>query len=189
MKHPSPSDTTSHPSISLNKFTHNHSFQSLLSISTSLMKHYGDCDPVDNLNQDKNNYYVSPKIPSLEKLGNHSLSMVLRSNLVFEQEPLLTSSILISDVIDTQLLGVHHQKNQVHLKSMALNVTTPTSESVNTGPSPWSPYTFLTSLPTHQVILTNYYILYPIVHISTIYFIWHVPNHTTTRLCTDTPLF
>ena len=30
------------------------------------MKQYGDCDPVDNKNQDPNNYYVSPKIQWLE---------------------------------------------------------------------------------------------------------------------------
>ena len=62
---PPPSDTNRQKSVSLNRFTHNPSFQSLVSISTSLMKHCGDCDSVDNLNQDPNNYYVSPKIPSL----------------------------------------------------------------------------------------------------------------------------
>ena len=108
---------------------------------------------------------------------------------LFEQEPLLTSSLLIYNDIDTQLLGINCQKTQVYLKSMAINFTTPTSESVNTGPSSWPPYSCLTSLQIHQVILTNYYILYPIVHTSTIYFILHITCHTNTRLCADISLF
>ena len=104
----------------------------------------------------------------------------------FEQEQLLTSSILIYNAIDKQLSGVHRQKTQVYLKSMAIKFTTPTSQSVNTGPSPWSPSTCPFSLQIHQVILIKYYILYPVVQTSTIYFLLTV---LTTRLCTYTSLF
>ena len=81
---------------------------------------------------------------------------------LFEQEPLLKSSALISNAIDTQLCGVHYQKTQVYLKPMAINVTTPTYESVNTGHYPCSTSTCFTSLQINQVILTK--LLYPISH-------------------------
>ena len=78
-----PSDTTSHPSVSLNKITRHPSFQSLFSISTSLMKKVGKCVPVNNLNQAPNNYYVSPKMTYVAKLGHSSLSMLSISSLLF----------------------------------------------------------------------------------------------------------
>ena len=78
-----PSDTTSHPSVSLNKFTHHTSFKSLFSISTSLMKNYGNCGPVNKLNQDPNNYYESPKIPYVAKLRYRYFSMVSIASMGF----------------------------------------------------------------------------------------------------------
>ena len=83
VKHPPPSDNISHPSVSLNIFTCHPSFQSLFSISTSLMKKDGNCGPVNNLNQAPNNYYVSTKIPHVAKLGHRYFSIVSIASLLF----------------------------------------------------------------------------------------------------------
>ena len=78
-----PSYTTIHPYVALNKFTHHPSFQSLFSISASLMKKDGSSGLVNSLNQDTNMYYVSPKIPYVAKLGHRYLSMVSISSKFF----------------------------------------------------------------------------------------------------------
>ena len=83
------------------------------------MKNYGNCGPVNKLNQVPNNYYVSTKMTYVAKLGHRYLSMVSIASLVFKQEPLLTSSVLISKSTDPHLLGPPHQKNKVYLESMA----------------------------------------------------------------------
>ena len=109
VKHPPTSDTTSHPSVSLNKITSHPSFQSISSISTSLMKKDGSSGLVNNLNQAPNNYYVSPKMTYVSKLGHLYFSMVSIASLVFKQESLLTSYILIYKYTDNQLLGSPRQ--------------------------------------------------------------------------------
>ena len=165
--------TTSHPSASLNKLTHLPYSWYPVSTSSSIMKKYGGCDPVKNLTQDPNRYYVSPKILDVSKLGHHSSYTVSLDDMDFFNGGIyyqVLSLIPSPFILIWKTHPVRKYRSSLNTRLLS-NVTTPTSEVVGTTPSPYPPYTRPTGLQIHHGISTTNFLRDPIIHTTIIYFL------------------